>query len=292
APSIAAVDTAIRPSCHDDEEALVSLNDTSGGHLGEPGFYDSQLCARGVSSAAVRQTCRSDETQLFSLFSRNNSHFSIYPEYRYDVCVESGLQTAVRPSCPPNETAALSVFSDNNSHAGGMGSYDRQLCFYREAPENITLQLSGIPGDFYADNQATSVGETFRLAEYPYIVSEQGGTTRGVVSYGGFVKLSRPSPDIASVTQTGSSFLLPFFSGGHAEIEDEQEQVNSRRFLELLSPSFSYTIPTKPRVKVLMRPDRNIVGFRDTLSGQVELTVSNEGLNSDDTLEIRLKEVS
>lgn len=290
-PLVSGLSVSIKSSCNSDEENMVSLNSTStGGHLGEPELYDDQVCVEGATELELKQTCGSTQSVLFSLYSRNNSHFSIFPDYRYNVCSED-LTASVKNSCPGNSTAAFSVFSRDSSHAAALGVYGKTLCLSRQAPKNITVQLTGLSGSFYADNQPISTGETLTLVEYPYIVAEENGMTRGVVSYGDFVKLSRPSTGTASLTQQSSSFLLPYFKGGHEELEDEQEQVMERRFLNLLSPSFTYPIPDNPYVRVILEPDQKVEGFRDTLRGSIEIQAKNKGLE-DGQLVITMKDVS
>lgn len=278
-----AVEVDIKSSCADNEEPLVSLSDTSGGHIGEPGAYSNQVCVRGATEFNIRQTCQETETQVFSLFARENAHISAYPDYKYSVC-SKGVRADLRTSCLDNQTEALSIYSDDNSHVADVSVLQDSLCLYRPAPTNITVELSGLSGDFYADDQPLSTGDSLTLVEYPYAVSENNGMTTGLVSYGEFVRLSRPETDTVSMTQQSSAFLLPYFAGNHQELEDEQEQVNEKRLLNLLSPSFSYTIPENPRVKVALQPDQQNIGFRNTLRNDIGITIRNEGLDNGNVL--------
>lgn len=278
-----AVESDIKNSCADNEEPLISISDTSGGHIGEPTAYSKKVCIRGAAELEIRQDCREAETQVFSIFALDNAHISSYPDYKYSVCSQ-GLRADLRTSCLDNQTEALSIYSDDNSHVGNPSVFQDSLCLYRPPPKNITVELSGISGDFYADDQPLSTGDSLSLVEYPYAVSESNDMTSGIVSYGDFVKLSRPETDAVSMTQKSSAFLLPYMAASHQEIEDEQEQVNEKRFLNLLSPSFSYPIPENPYVKVVLKPDQQNEGFRDTLRNDIGITVRNEGLEDGNVL--------
>lgn len=282
------ISSSIESSCGDNEIELVSINDTEGGHIAEPGYYsENKVCVEGIKQAEIRQSCKTGETHSFSMFELENAHLSMYSVYNYDVCTGRTIGR-IADTCDQG-SAVLSVMSDNNTHVAKPGYFSKQLCLFKEPPENVTLELSGLSGSFYADGQSISSGETFSIAEYPYIVSEESSHTRGIVSYGDFVRLSRSSAGTISLTQSSGGFLLPFTSGAMEDIENRQQRVNSRRFLNLLSPSFGYAIPDNPMVKIILQPDQKVEGFSNTLKRDIRITVKNKGLE-DGELVIELRQ--
>lgn len=278
--SVSGLNSSINNSCSGDEEPLVSINDTNGSHVAEPGYYDKDVCVEGAVEFEIKQGCDQNQIETFALFNRTNSHLSMYSTYKYSVCSNS-VSASVENTCSKGK-AVLSVESDNNTHAAGPGKLSQQLCLFPEDPENVTLEISGLAGTFYGDGQQISSGQTIRIAEYPYIVAEQSSTVTGIVSYGDFIKFSRPSQDTLSLTQTETGFIVPFTSGNHGDIEDRQELVLNREFLNQLSPNFAFFIPEIPTVKVILEPTTNATGFRSTLRGQVEITAANQGLKNGD----------
>lgn len=285
APGVSAVDVSVSDSCGELEEPMISFNPgtpgtvSPGGHIGEPGEYSRQVCVQGATELTIRQDCRPSENSVFSIFALDNAHFSKFSTFRYDVCAED-LYADVRDSCLTNQTEVLSVFSEDDSHVGLGETYDQSLCLYRQPPENITLRLEGLSGQFRADNNEIDPGENFTLVDYPYIVARDAGTVSGIVSYGRFVRLSRPESDTASLTQQSSSFLLPYFRGGLEAIEDDQQPVLSRRFMNFLSPSFSHPLPENPHVRVVLNPETRLEGFDGTMTSDIQLTLTNRGLEN------------
>jgi len=279
-PTSALIDTEIRDGdigCQEDEEPVISLNSTEGGHAAEPGYFGKELCVRGDEYFELRQKCRNSEIRSFSLFDRDNSHLSMYSSYTYEVC-SPRTSGYVDNTCDDGK-AVLSVVSDNNTHVAEPGVLDKQLCLFQETPENITVQLSGLDGSsYYADDEQISTGKTLRIVEYPYIVSDKPA---GIISYGDFIKLSRPSSDTVSLTQQASSFILPHTSGGVQAIESREDSINDRDFLQRISPSFNYMIPEQQTIRVILKPKQKIKGFTGTYQSH-EIKVENKGLDGEE----------
>ena len=283
-PAVLAIEVSVSSSCEGDEVAMISLKNTSGGHIAEPSYYgDNKVCVSGVESSAIRNGCNSEEQVVFSMEDKNNSHLSIYEnEYLYQLCTP-GVKSTVRTSCTANETKMLSVTSDNNTHAAAPGyttdPYNQSVCLEKENPENITLGLSGLSSPIYADDTEISTGQSFTPPiGFPYIVSDQPA---GIISRGSFRKISRPSSDTVSITQETSTggFLIPFTSGGYEEVEGKESQVLNGEFLSSNSPNFGFIETDKPTLKVVYEPGQSIEGFSDTLgTGTNSFTISNLGL--------------
>lgn len=277
--SAAGLEASIKSSCGPREEPMVSISDLDSGHVGAPGHYSNDVCVKGARDFNIRQDCNPEEVRVFSIFSPNNTHVSIHPSFTMSVCSKSTRGT-MRGSCLSNETAAFTAISDNNTHVGGIGQFSQKLCLFKQPPENVTLSISGLSGSFQADDTSISQGETIRIAEYPYVVAENSGNVKGIVSYTDFIKLTRSSSDTVSVTQSGPTFLVPFTEGDHDTIEQRQQLVLSGEFLDMLNPSFSFFIPDQPTLRVTLKPDQEVEGFTDTLTGEVEIAVQNKGLQN------------
>lgn len=282
AGSINAISVSVGSSCGSDEP-VVSLNKTTGGHIAEPGFYPNQVCLEKIKYTQIRDNCNSEEQLLFTMESKNNSHLSIYDnEYSYELCAPR-LTTQVRDSCLGNETKLLSVASDNNSHAAAPGytdtAFDRSLCIAKKVPENVTVSLSGLSSPVYADGSEISSGSSITPPiNYPYIVDNQ---PKGMIGYGQVLRISRTSSDTVSITQGRDSggFLLPLTDGGRAEIEDEEEQIVNREFLNSISASFSFARAVEPTVKVFYTAPHSVNGFDSPLgTGTNNLRLKNLGL--------------
>lgn len=281
-----ALDVSTGSSCGD-RKPMVSLNNTSGGHIGEPGYYsDNKVCVSEVKNFAIRSSCNSDENAIFSMEQKNNSHLSIHDnEYLYQMCAHS-IISAVRTSCNTNETKVLSLTSDNNTHAAAASyttdPFNQSLCLKKDSPQNVTVKLSGLSGSIYADDASISSGASLSPpVGFPYIVSDQ---PTGIVSYGNFLKLSRVSTGKVSITQKADSgsFLIPFTQNGYQEVEDEENQVVDREFLGSVSSSFGFGTADDPTVKVRFESPYSLKGFSDTLvSGTYELKIKNKGLDGE-----------
>lgn len=274
------INVSVDNSCESNEEPLVSLKDTSGGHIGEPGHYSNDICVRGAVDISIQKSCKG--TRMFSIADRKNAHFSPYRLYRYDVC-SNRLAGEVRKNClEEGYTTAFSVAKNNNSHAASPGSseYSKKFCLFRAPPENVTLEVSGLEGEFRADDISISSGETRTLVEYPYVVAENSNRVRGVVGYTNFTRLSRTSSNTVTLTQSGSTFLVPHTEAEVADIENEQDEILSNRFLDSISPSFGFPEPEAPTIRIVRTPDHKVKGFKGTLAGDINLRVKNKGLEA------------
>ncbi len=267
--------------------SFVSLNDTEGGHVAEPSYYDNKVCVQGAENLEIQESCREDENSALGLFQRNNSHATTYDnEYLLQVCARS-IKTRYDSSCRENETKMLSLSRRNNSHVAAPtyadSTYNGSLCGSYDRPENVTLELSGLETPIRADEEPISTGETFYPpVDYPYIASEN----IGIVNYGSFLKLSRPEENTVSMTQEErGDFIIPK-TQEVGPIERRRDEVVQRELLEYTSPNFGYSLNQEPLVKVAYQPS-----YRTNVSEiprRGEIILENIGLVRDElTLEIR-----
>ncbi len=280
---VTAVDVSVGTSCPDGTEPLVSLNKTDGGHVAEPGYYPNQVCVDDAENLGIGLSCSSGDETLFSMANKTNSHLSIFEnQYSYSLCSGS-LRASVKDSCV-NGTKTLSVTDKTNTHAAAPSynadPYNKSLCLTTKSPENVTLELNGVSGTTYASQQEITTGEElYPPVEFPYIVSEQ---PLGIVNYGDFLKLSRPTSDTVSMTSAGqSSFLVPFSDGGQTEIEKRQKEINERVLIEQIEPSFGEPLQSMPLVRVIYRPNLTIGNDNSNIRERGDLTISNSGIIED-----------
>ncbi|MFB6200111.1 MAG: hypothetical protein ABEJ83_04480 [Candidatus Nanohaloarchaea archaeon] len=278
----AALDAEVQKSCPADEEALVSLNFTDGGHLAEPGYYPHNVCVDGANGLEIKNSCGEDQNFLFSMFSRKNSHFSIFKTtYTYSVCSEALRGYFIDSKSCMNGTKAFSLYSSSNSHAAAPGYsdqyFDKSFCLSYERPENVTLTLNGVTETVYADGEKLSDGESILPpVELPYVATDQ---PKGIVGLESFYKASHNRNKISLTQEFGGSFLIPFTDGGYREIEDEQNVIVNENFLDQVDPSFHYAVHGEPLVRVIYRDhDYNLTS--DRLWERADIIVRHEGLSS------------
>ncbi len=135
-------------------------------------------------------------------------------------------------------------------------------------PDNMTLELSGLSGDFYTEDGGFAGTST--ESEYPYIAVERPGTVTGIVGFGEFVQLERFS-GTASITQETTGFLVPVTEGDRSRIERRRDAVVSKTFLDQVEPSFSFA-SAEPMLKIsLIRDFRFSGASRETRSGKIRI---------------------
>lgn len=271
-------------SCNDREEPIISLNDREGGNAGEPGYFKWQVCGAGVEEVNIRDECGPETNSIFSMYQRNDSHVSIYGSYRLNVCAT--FTASINNTCSP-ENRIISLVREDNSHAGAPGELSEQICATgRGEVDTVTveMQLPGT-GDVYSDGEQISEGTyTAQELEYPYLVTNEPS---GIVSYGDLESITystEGSRTVFRVTQSSGQFIIPNTLESYIEIEDRQESIVNRNFLEQLEPSFYYPQPESPTVKVIMESNVTMSGFDQELRGPIELQARYRADNSTETV--------
>lgn len=285
-PAAADLDFNIRQSCQSGEESLFSMYDKKGGNIGTPGYYKWQVCGEG-SGYTVKESCAENEGSVISMFQKNDSHASVDQTYRWDVCAPQ-VRAEVSQEC---DNPMVSMHSLTDSHVAEPGYYKWQLCPYLELPGNVSFELSFEPeSEVYIDGEPAEerIYTPIEMA-YPYIVSDQ---PLGLVSYGSLRELEyrEGTPeDTFRVTQEAgsSSVLLPSTSSGYGEVEDDEDEVVDRSFLDQNMANFGFSSSGTPLVKVRRKFDYTVTGFEDVESGSVEISVRNR-VNNNQTVELLL----
>lgn len=279
------IDFNIRQSCQSTEEPIFSMHDKQGGNIGMPGYYQWQVCGEDVEHAEIRDSCKEGENSFISMFQKNDSHAAIDQTYRWDVCIPQ-VKTNLSQSC---SNPVASMHSKTDSHVAEPNHYKWQLCPSTVQPENVSIKLEFDAGKTYIDNTKAEE-KTYNPIElaYPYIISDQPA---GIVSYGELLQMEyinkSASSKVFKTTQStdSSSVLLPFTKGGYKEIEDEENMVTDRTFLNKVSSSFSYSMGGESTVKVRKIFQETVEGFEDTETNYIELSIRNK-VNNNDSVEI------
>ena len=154
--------------------------------------------------------------------------------------------------------------------------------------ENVSLQMNLSSGtDIYVDGDPAQE-KTYSPSEidYPYITSDQPA---GIVGLGELesINYSSNGKEVLEVTQKDGSFIIPNTRGGHTVLEDDEDDIRSRRFLERVNPSFAFPPVETPTVRVIYRSDVKIDGFEGRAENSVEL-YSRHKLNSGSEPEVEL----
>lgn len=277
---VSAQSFSIKDECGDREENMFSIYNLSGGHVAEPGFYDNQVCASGVEEIELSKTCPDNLNSILNLYQRNNSHASIYNAYDMKVC--ASLPADINNSCP-DERKIISMEYLDDSHVAEPGALEHQLCAGERSVRTVKMEMTFEADEVYVDGEPASEGTySESTLEYPYIVS---GEPAGIVSYGEPLSIEYSTDgtkDTLSVTQKEGSFILPNTEGSYSKIENREEMVRQRTFIDQLSPNFAYLLPDTPRIRVIYDPSINITGFEREQRGRVDLYVRHR---SDDNPE-------
>lgn len=246
-------------SCGDREVSLLSMYDTEGGNVAEPGYYKWQVCASGVAETDFARDCSADTSPIAYLAKKNNSHIFTTDQRDWKVC--AGFSASINNSCQ-QDNIILSTAKENDSHAGDPGALQNKLCASDREVETVSLEMSIPEGNsIVSDGQTVSSGYSADTLDYPALTTADPA---GIVSYGDFQSVSYEnvgSRDKLRMTQSDGSFIVPNTEGGFSDLEDDQEDVDSREFLGRISPSFTEPEPEQQDVRVIYSPDIELQGF-------------------------------
>lgn len=275
----AGLDVVIEQECDSDYEPLVSMTnpDETFNNPGVPGFYTYDVCVQGIRDSTITETS-CDENTGFHMFSDDErSHFSTDEVYNLNVCTGQ-MATSVQPSCGSNQTTIMSVSDDHNAHIAGPGVFDQHLCGFIEAPTevSVTLSFESEQQSVYFDGEEVDGSQSFSIAEYPYIISEDGGIVQGLVA-SDFQSADRflngQDEFVLRRESDSASFFVPFTQGDRFDIENRQEAVLGNEFTNLLNPSFAFFIPDTPTIKIALDPDAEVESELNISAGSYTLVV-------------------
>lgn len=284
------IESDIKSECNQREEAVISISDPqeTHSHPAEPGYYDNQLCISGIESSEITEDRCQFATGLYLTGREDEAHFSIFGSYRLNVCtsnMETRLIDDTSESCLENETALFSVSGQDNTHVADVGVFDNKMCGGYITPSNVSLSLkfNHSSGDeVYFDGERVEGEETFRSANYPYMISEGDIMTAGIVK-SEFKSASRriETENVLEMSsgRDSANFIIPYTDGGIEDIENRQEMVVEKEFLNEIQPSFGYLIPESPTVRVVYDPDIELESSISFSPGRYRFDVVKTGEN-------------
>ena len=281
----AELDAEIAESCKIDYEPLISManpaSDTN--NPGAPDVYKYKVCVRGIAESTFSTSCKKNVG--FYMSSKGNAaHFSTQNSYYWHVCTGKMKTRVTTGPKYDNETKLFSVSSLKNAHIAEPDFFKYNVYGLYATPENVTLSLTfnlSSNDDVYFDNERVDGESTFTPpAEFPYIVSESNSLVSGIISPN-FRKAERKivTKNRISFTEKGdSSFILPFTSGSHIDIEDKQGEILDRSFLDSISPNFGFAELDSPVVKIRFQ-NQNVSSDLSLSSGIYRLNITKTGEN-------------
>lgn len=272
-------------SCQTDYVPLISMDDpdTETNNPGTPGYYKYNVCVEGIEESSFSTSC--EKNVGFYISSKNDTaHFSTQNSYEWHVCTGRMKTRVTTGSKFDNETALFSVSGTDNAHVAEPNFYDHNVYGAYETPDNVTLKLDfnlSSSDKVYFDNQKVNGEQSFQPpAEFPYIVAESSSYIAGIVSPE-FLSAQRSmnSNNSLSLTRSGDSgFILPFTSGDRSDIEDQQQEILGKEFLNSVSPNFGFGEIETPMVKVRLDRDDISSGI-SYASGTYRINVTKTGKN-------------
>ncbi|MBY6293925.1 hypothetical protein GLU60_00880 [Nanohaloarchaea archaeon H01] len=257
--------------CKGNELNFFSLADREGGNIGQPGYFDYQLCGSGVEEVEIAESCGTNLNSMLSIYQENDSHVSVYESFRLNVC--TSFPASVNNSCSTGNRI-VSLAKKDDSHVAEPGELQYQLCGQSREVETVTVEMKFDADRVYIDGEeAEERSYSSDELDYPYIVSDQPA---GIVSYNDVRTVNYTTDgttDVMKITQEEGSFLIPNTKGSYTELEDQQEAVLDRDLLTQFNPSFAFTAPEQPTIKVIYDPDVDLQGFERELRNSFELYV-------------------
>jgi len=280
----AEIETKIASDCGS-FEPLISVSDPTekSSHPAEPGYYDQNICIKGIEEAKIDTSC--GKNTGFYLSSRHgDAHFSNLESYNLHVCTGQ-LKVPIKSSCSSNETALFSVSSKENAHVSEPGLFDLNACASFQTPQNISIEIQhGLDSNeevFFDGSQLTGENTFTPPADFPYIVAESGGYTTGLVSTE-FLKAERKTDPKRSLILTkeprSGSIAIPLAEGDHNDIENRETILENNQFFNAIAPSFNYVIDTKPTVRVMLQRN-DLKSSLDLSQGSYSIELRNIGDN-------------
>ncbi|MFB6245048.1 MAG: hypothetical protein ABEJ03_01745 [Candidatus Nanohaloarchaea archaeon] len=291
APGAAELDSEIRKTCQNGYEPLVSMpapNETYS-NIGEPDLYEYKVCVDGISSSSIGVTCNGNVG--FYMSSRStDAHFSGVQGYNLKVCTGNAV-TEIKDSCSDDQTPLFRVSDRINGfgrHVAGLSGevYDSVVCATKSTPSTVELTMSydtSSVDSTYLDDRKVSDTQYSSLAEFPYIVNEDGSTVSGIVAPS-FRSATRSSGsgevNISLERRADSSgFMVPLTREDHEDIEDDQEAVLSRTFLSSQDPNFAGFPAGEPELRTFLKPDVDLESNLSISSGSYSLKLEKTGEN-------------
>lgn len=148
--------------------------------------------------------------------------------------------------------------------------------------KNVSLSLEfnlSSSDKVFLDDQEVGDGK-FSSADFPYIVSESTDHMAGIVARS-FIRAERKLEAENSLSmhreKERSSFIVPLTYEGHFQLEKQEKSVLSGKFLNQISPSFSFFIPEEANVKTALDPNITLKSDLELGPGAHRLEIKKTG---------------
>ena len=297
--SAAEIDSQISKNCPGNFEPVVSMQDPNEtfNNIGTPERYEYKVCVRGIIEANFKTECPGF-TSFYISSNSTYAHFSEQSGYNIGVCTES-METIINETCD-NSEPLFTVSEPINGfgrHIAGLHPgkrFDKFLCAFDAPPDNVTLEMkfniSSSDDVYFDDKEVTGEFEDNDIAEFPYIVGTDGDLVSGIVVH----EYQRVSREIDEYNKfrvrkdvEQATYYVPFTSGTHEVLEDDQERFFERSIEDSLNPSFAMDLGGEPVVRAIARQDAVIVSNLSIGGGSHSIRIEKTGDN-----EITIEQIS
>ena len=263
------LEAEIKDTCDTDERSVASIEDEK---IAEPGHLDDEVCVETEDRFSVRERCAVQQVNVFSLENATGGDLTVVEKDKTGICSQETRAYITDSSCETGDAEAFSTETSLGGEVGNPGELGYNVCISEDFPDSYSVEIEGIDG--------TTTENDF------YAVSEHEDQVKGLVDYGTSTDISSDSNSV-SMTMTEGPLLIPNTGGSVNTIEEQRGSIESRDFVDELSPSFGFSERQTPEVRVVMQSQRNIEGFDAVLTRNANIVVRNKGLVDDDlTIEI------
>lgn len=299
--SSAQLDSQISQSCAGDYEPVVSMahpNKTIN-NIGTPGTFEYKVCVRGIIDVSFQNDCPG-ATSFFISSNSTHAHFSQDQGYNLGVCTEEMVTTLNETSCGPGYEPLFTVSDPINGfgrHIAGFAdgkNYSNIVCAVESPPQNVTLgikfNLSSSDEVYFDDQRLSGEFSDSSIAEFPYILSTDGDVVSGIVS-NEYKKISREINGYNELKVRRdvdtANYYIPFTSGDHESVEDDQERFFEGGIENTLNPSFNMDLGGEPTVRAIAEQDAVIISNLSIGGGSHTIRIEKTGDNEITIEELR-----
>lgn len=148
--------------------------------------------------------------------------------------------------------------------------------------DNVSLSLEfnlSSSDKVFLDDQEVEEGE-FSSADFPYIVSEGEEQMAGIAARS-FKTAERTLETenrlLMNRKKERTSFIVPFTYEDHFKLEQKEDLILSGRFLNQISPSFSFFLPEEAKVKTALDPNITLESDLELGPGSHRLEIEKTG---------------
>lgn len=289
----APVGAEIKQTCDTNFEPVVSMEhpNKTFNNIGHPSYFDYKVCVRGLVESKIANDCQG--AVAFYISSNNtDAHFSKVKGYNWEVCTGNVVTTLEDSSC---NNGAVPLFSVSDKiqgfgrHIAGLHPgkrFSNTVCAYFSPPENVTVglkfNLSSSDEVYFDDQKINGEFEDTSIAEYPYIIAQDGDTIAGLVM-NDYISVKRSIGKYNKYEvkrEIGeASYYLPFTRGDKDDLERTQEDFFDGTIRNGINPSFSFNMAGTPVVRAIAEQEVTIVSNLSVGSGSHSVEIEKTGDN-------------